>query len=391
MLHTAVCVLLSCSLTVADGASRTTSRTPTVAVRESRPDSQPSLSPFDYARVVRMSFPWLPESEKIRYYDRVTGQRLENLPVLPYPTGPLAGGWYCPAGTNQGRAGKIGFIDRLGNWVIPPQFTWTDSFKEGRAPVGVGKQVGVIDRAGRWVVKPGRYDKIFPYMEGRASFRQKGKWGFLGLDGEVAIPARYGMVRSFSHGAAIVQDEKGWHCIDREGKTRFRLAGQPLGWCFSDGLLLVDEEAVLGRRVLFGEDTTVSGCGYMSLDGKIAIPLGFDCAEGFSEGLAVVGMSRDDTEAWPAYRYGAIDVKGRLVVPLGYDQLSLFRDGLAAFRRVGKWGYLDRHGKEVIPARFQRARPFFDGLAEVAIGGKVAVIDISGRVVIRTDVEWVEF
>jgi len=354
-----------------------------------------------------------------RYYDRQTGKRLENLPFCPDVAWEhFADGLYPARLSSTGNGGsltkprgKMGYIDRLGNWVIPPQFKvglqHGHYFRDGRAVVSVDRGMGVIDEVGRWVVKPGTYHYLFGYMEGLCLFHElKGKLGFLGLDGRVAITPRYKSARFFSDGLCLVEDEKGWHCIDRLGDTRFRLAGRPLGSQFSDGLLLVDQSALTGK----GEgisDGPPGKCGYLGTDGEIAIPLQFDLGRDFSEGLAVVGSWRSaiagpnetsgvfetkEGERFEYTVYGAIDVKGRVVIPLVYDGLSLFRDGLAAFRRGGgKWGYLDRHGREVIPARFDRARPFFDGLAEVAIDGKVALIDVSGRVVVDTGVEWIEF
>jgi len=362
-------------------------------------DTQPSAGALDYARVVRVSFASLPESEKVRYYDRVTGRRLENLPVVPCWTGPLGGSWYRPARMNKASAAKVGFIDRRGKWLIAPRFTWADPFRDGRAIVGVGKRVGVIDDLGCWIVKPGTYDMIYPYIEARALFRLRDKWGFLGLDGNVAIPARYMEAHRFSHGVALVQDDKGWQVIDRLGKTRSCLAGDPYcsGWSFVfvHGRLRVNTETVTRSEKPLWGDTPIK-FGYLGTDGRIAIPLRFDEAGEFSEGLAVVAMQRsarpDDDGELSDYVYGAIDVKGRVVVPLVYAGLSTFRDGLAAFRRDGgKWGYLDRHGREVIPARFDRARPFFDGLGKVMVDGRIAFVDMTGRVVIRTGVKWLEF
>lgn len=357
---------------------------------------------FDYTRVVRVELGLC----EARYYDRYTGEWLKGLPIRPSGVFVPFGEGLCPASCDDKGPGEQGYIDRLGNWVIAPRFTEAGFFCGGRATVRVGNQTGVIDTMGHWVVKPGTYDRICPYRQGLASFRADRKWGFLGLDGEVVIPARYGDAWSFNDGLAVVQDERGWLCIDLHGKTRFRMPGEPPGKMFRNGLLLVDEATITGKghpNTFF--DDPVPKDGYLATSGQVAIPLQFDMGDDFSEGMAVVGRSETgiaapnekrtffpppEGEEFTYLVYGAIEVKGQVVIRFAYERLKSFSHGLAAFRLGGKWGYLDRHGKEVIPARFDRAEPFFDGLAEVVINGNVVIIDMSGRVVIRTGVEWVE-
>jgi len=365
----------------------------------------------DYRRFVRVKLSGLVD-DPVRYYDRVTGRRVAVPSVIP-----VGSPWtdaYSPARAGQDAEAKYGFIDRVGNWVIAPRFTRAGRFHDGRAVVGTDKGLGVIDDVGRWIVEPGRYDDIGRYGEGRAPFRLGKKWGFLGLDGEVVVPPTYQLSCWFSGGVSVVLDDRGWHCIDKAGKTRFRLAGEVDldGPGFSHGLLLVNEETLTGvAKKGLGLDKK----GYLSTTGKVAIPLRFEIAESFSEGLAIVGKfvrtsgvdtqdgnAGDQEEAeddpcgdgsWGSEKrvYGAIDTKGRIVIPMVYDYLDGFGEGLCAFRRGGRWGYLDRQGREVIPARFGAARSFRQGLALVAMDLKVTVIDMTGRVVIRTGEEWIHF
>jgi len=379
------------------------------------PASMDRLSPNgaqDYRRFVAMTFP-LVIDDPLRYYDRVTGRRVAAPPAIP--SGSLWTAVHCPARAGQDTPARFGFIDRVGNWVIAPRFTRAKSFRDGRGVVGTEKGLGVIDDAGRWIVEPGRYDDIWGYTNGRAPFRLGKKWGFLGLYGKVVIAPSYKLPCWFSEGLAVVLDDRGWHCIDTAGKSKFRLAAEPQGKQFRNGLLLVNEQTLTGGA----SDLTTGGdpCkyGYLSTTGKVAIPLRFEIAESFFEGLAIVGRFADTSgersqdenasdqegaeddrcddgySGWGERVCGAIDTKGRLAIPMVYDDLHGFVDGLCAFRRGPKWGYLDRKGREVIPARFDEAGSFRDGLAAVAIDSEVTFVDMTGRIVIRTGEEWVKF
>lgn len=50
--------------------------------------------------------------------------------------------------------GKIGYVDKRGNWVIDPQFTHTKPFRDGLALVSKDGKMAYIDKTGRFVWPP---------------------------------------------------------------------------------------------------------------------------------------------------------------------------------------------------------------------------------------------
>lgn len=52
------------------------------------------------------------------------------------------------------QAGKIGFFDQTGKWVIQPKFVAVRSFVNGYAAAREGDLWGVIDTKGNWVIEP---------------------------------------------------------------------------------------------------------------------------------------------------------------------------------------------------------------------------------------------
>ena len=109
--------------------------------------------------------------------------------------------------------------------------------------------------------------------------------------------------------------------------------------------------------------------GYIDRAGKIIIPLQFDSANEFHEGLALVTANGKKL---------FIDTTGSVVIRPNFDIVNNFSEGLAAVnigqKRIpnlglisdpGKWGYLDSTGKLVIPLKFTHAEDFSEGLAAV--------------------------
>ena len=116
--------------------------------------------------------------------------------------------------------------------------------------------------------------------------------------------------------------------------------------------------------------------GYIDEKGAIVIPLEYDGAGPFSEGVAEA-WKRDENALYVIDTKGVMQGKAEKVVTY-----SSFSDGLLQFRvhdkefgHLGKAGYLDRHASVAIPPIFDSARAFQDGLACVEIDSKYGVID----------------
>lgn len=109
--------------------------------------------------------------------------------------------------------------------------------------------------------------------------------------------------------------------------------------------------------------------GYIDRYGRIIIPVQFDGANEFHDGLALVTANGKKL---------FIDATGRVVITPQFDIVNDFSEGLAAVntgqKRIpnlglisdpGKWGYLDKTGKLVIPLKFTHAEDFSEGLAAI--------------------------
>ncbi len=133
--------------------------------------------------------------------------------------------------------------------------------------------------------------------------------------------------------------------------------------------------------------------GYIDQTGKVVIPLKFDEARGFSEGLAAV-RSGDD--------WGYIDSTGKLVIKPQFFQAGRFQDGIASVgvwyprkkiidSKVGFYSYINDTGQLITKDRFGVAFSFSDELAQVLTEDyKNGVIDRNGKILFYFDI-WDNF
>jgi len=140
---------------------------------------------------------------------------------------------------------------------------------------------------------------------------------------------------------------------------------------FNNGLLRVEKD---GRY------------GFIDKTGKVIIPLKFQFALPFSEGLAVINEyipeKREDNPVW-----GVIDTSGKIVIPFTtYNRITSFQNGRAIFEDKDKFGLIDKTGKVIVAAIYDGIRVRDDGNWTVMKNGEEnKVVDKNGKFIAVDD------
>ncbi len=236
------------------------------------------------------------------------------------------------------------YIDKSGKTVISHKFYRGWTFSEGLAVAmpkdgdpGAGKW-GYIDTSGDFVIPP-KFDSkngnyVWSFSNGFAKIEVNYKYGFINRSGEFKLPARFLAAESFSDGLARVVIEG--PCIYFGG-----------GPC-------PDPEVAPGDAKLSG-DLPACKFSYVDASGHV-FPQRFDGARPFSEGLAPV--RRGD-------QWGYIDKTGEFAILPHFSEAEAFSDGVARVRVGQAWGYIDHLGNYAITPQFANTDDFNQGLAHV--------------------------
>lgn len=176
---------------------------------------------------------------------------------------------------------------------------------------------------------PAKFDVAEKFgFNGLAKVSQGGKWGYVNLKGEEAIPLDYDEVGDFDHGLVPVKRNNKWGYSDAQGLITVPAHFDAVSGIWRDGLSAV---------LLQGK------WGYVTPRGEIAIKPAFDKVTKFQDGLARVQIKR---------KWGVINTAGELIIQPGFD--AIFQTGdpyLLLVARNQKYGYFDNQGKEIIPPR----------------------------------------
>jgi WG repeat protein len=147
--------------------------------------------------------------------------------------------------------GKVGFVDTTGKMVIAPQFTYAPllPFREGLAAVFVGEgpslRAGFINRQGQWAIPP-RYEDALHFCDGLAPVKIGGRWGYINPSGEMVIPPRFEGAESFDDGMGTVLERNDdgklrQEFISRKGEILYRETQETQ-------FITIDDSSILRKR-----------------------------------------------------------------------------------------------------------------------------------------------
>ncbi len=240
------------------------------------------------------------------------------------------------------------------------------------------------------------------------------EWGFINLDGEMVIGAKYRRSFPFSvDGFAPVYDAraKEYCFIDlNDQKLNTEIKGFDLLSILGFGVKGFDDGLVPVRYY--------KKWGYLDTEGRVKIECKYDKVTEFNGGYAAaevrgnfvvldqigteypVNVDRVDNVKHfseglaPVYtvdnRAGFIDTYGNVVVEPQYESVGYFSGGFAWVKTFDKRiGFINRQGEVVIQPQFTKANDFspHDGLARVELDGRWGYVNEYGEMMYVDDSE----
>ncbi|QFT89509.1 Anti-sigma-V factor RsiV [Bacillus sp. THAF10] len=202
-----------------------------------------------------------------------------------------------------------GIINQTGKFVVKPSYATILPFTEGRAIAMLNEGGSVVINEKGKVLTEKKYDYISPYQGGRAVYQETKndttRYGYLDLNGRVAIPARYLNVYDFNTGKGLVQvREDQYALLDSTGSQLQTFPYQQMNG-LSEGLLSFKK-------------TYQDKAGYVDETGKVIIPPQFGMALPFQGGRAVVNQSTDYQN-----EFGLIDKTGKYIISPKHNDMNI--------------------------------------------------------------------
>jgi hypothetical protein len=335
---------------------------------------------------------------------------------------------------------RYGYVDSLGEIIIPCQYDRAQPFIDGSAIVSIDHQWHKIDPNGkifssysplffvedsvemfskhglelvsRWTSKPvltkgeqGPLSLRINMGIGKESKREL--FGLRDKNGQLIVPIEYDYIVSKPNGFFTLHQGDKTGLINCFGKMVFPLNYQDI-FVTPSGLVLLESKGKSGLGDTTG--TIIIPCKYTSMSiighdrfavsngnlkgvinsaDEVIVPIKYNIIQGYSENLIKVGRYKAIAfGGQPFVNWGWVDEKGEIVIPLEIDDAHDFYQGVAPamLNRLG-WGLLGKDGKWVLEPKLQKLEPFQEGLAAAKSNDKWGYIDTQGKWVIEPQFE----
>lgn len=276
---------------------------------------------------------------------------------------------------------KYGVVTAQNKVIIPIKYDDLDWFQNGYIVGEQGKK-GILNLQGKQLIpivykniEISSFDKNTPI----AVENDQNKWGFINYKNKWVIEPQYKYARSFKNGLSLVRGEKENYIIDVKGNIiitspdRFEVL--PSG----------NIKIIVGYK---GGKYTI-----YNTKGEL-----LKTYEGFSYNHY---NNNDIHRVEENGKYGFINNEGKEVIPLEYDDAWFFSEGLAPVMKNGKWGYVNLKNELVIDFQFVGAMEHFkNGVAEYRKGnisksgytwGTTGLIDKTGKIIAQPKYKEIHF
>ncbi len=291
------------------------------------------------------------------------------------------------------KEGKFGYISKSGKLVIP--FMWDDaeSFKNNCAVVSKGEKFGLVSRNGDFLI-PAEYDELTEPVEDISVVMQNGKSGYIEKTGRALTKVEFDMAEDFHEGFAIIGFDELFGLINSKGVLVVDAKYQHLQWVSDDllkaelnemwGLINRVGEVVLpfeydaigefhNKRALIAKNEK---CGFINSAAQIVIPLNYRYSENllgtaiFQNGYVLLSVKGKNT---------ILDTMGVRIQFPGYENTGIPSEGLIPVQKLRKWGFVDYNGRLKVPCNYQGVSPFKNNLSIVKSESFTGILDTAGR------------
>lgn len=248
---------------------------------------------------------------------------------------------------------KVEWVPDSSRVNITMEYDWIGDYENGYACVSKNGKVGYIDKKGEIIIPIEYYSKY------SGSFTEYGvvilsngsKCGIVNSKNQVVIPFDYDY---------ICDPRWGWEESQAENADYTFLLQKNSLWGLADKFGNIVAYPQYDRIELFSENGLAAVRqgdyeGYINTDGDEVIPLIYEVARDFSEGLALVRYPRefDKYNDPPLFigektYYGYINSRGDEVIPFQFDSATNFSEGLACVEVEGEWGIIDKRGRYIM-------------------------------------------
>lgn len=180
--------------------------------------------------------------------------------------------------------------------------------KDGLYGVMINGKWGFIDKLGNEIIPPIYVDANIHNNDDLIAVKKKDKWGYINRQNKIIIPFMYDKAYDFDDNRAFVKKGDYYGYINKRNKVKIEFKLEPIATpSFSNKLALFKKEGKYG---------------FINKKGEVQIPAIYDNAFRFYDGKAHVLLNG---------KVGFINLKGKVIIPIEYKQIWFESEGMLRY------------------------------------------------------------
>lgn len=287
------------------------------------------------------------------------------------------------------KAGKWGYINAKGAWIIEPQYHWATHFVNGQARVFMADDKDAyVSGVEEEMVQEASPNFLYPILN------VKGKWGRINKQNEVVIPFEYeGLDDFYPQEPSRVMIGERWSYIDNEGNIltdsleydgaepfQYGMGiirkGELTGIINAKGEWIVPLKykyiTILSSKMLLCQDENEASI-YLNEKGKPLFEEGITDSYLYASTKNVLLLQKN--KLW-----GIADSSGKMLTPFQYNTYELDEKADKVFIKVSqnqKVGILAANGTEILPVKYDNAEKAYRDIYIVVENRKYALYNLA--------------
>jgi hypothetical protein len=194
------------------------------------------------------------------------------------------------------RDGKLGLLGKTG-WLVQPMDSvdQIDFGTEGLFPAKAKGAVGFVNQLGIWII-PAQFSEASLFKEKLASYRNSTNWGLINSSGEIISTPQWEEIKPFVKGISIAKNSGKFYLINKSG-VKINTEGFDNIFRASDDFFLVEN---------------AGNTGLLDPTGNVLLPAEFQNIRREKKDFLVV--NKDGLT-------GVINESGEVILPLAYQEI----------------------------------------------------------------------
>ncbi len=260
---------------------------------------------------------------------------------------------------------------------------------------------GYVNLFDEWKVEP-VFTKILPFVGNKAIVEKYGRFGVVGCDGKMIVPADFEEVGTLANGTSFWVKKGGkWSLANEKGELTAagniieikEVAGVELTWLKTAeetyGLYSKQKHSFLAapRYSLFqilSEKASIVQ--YKEKFGVVSHEDGsylFEPVITSLKKLSAQVIAFEENGKW-----GILNPKGEVVRTADLDSIGFILNNLYYASKEGKCGLIDAKNQPVLPMEYEKLEPFYEHMALIKRNGSFGYTNLAGRVTVPLMYEW---